>query len=499
MNAPAERPATFVASRESFEEAIVWLKGPQATGLTHAELEDQLDRRGRELLRLMLQDHLSLRAATESRLEAVVDAEAVTHGAVESGHRRPLATIFGDVDVERLAYRHRGHPNLYPADGMLNLPAERYSHTLRRLAAVEASRGSFEEAGVAVERATGQHVAKRQVEALASRAASDVEQFYRSRDQGQAAEGDVLVISADGKGIVMRPDALRPATARAAAAATNKLDCRLSKGEKRNRKRLAEVGAVYDLAPVIRTPGDILASKSGGAAIPAPKAKGKWVTASVVDDAAVVIGKVFDEAERRDPRHCRRWVALVDGNNHQIDRIQAEAKARGVAVAIVVDLIHVLEYLWATVWAFFAEGDTAAQDWVRDRALAVLEGHARDVAAGIRRRATAAALSKQKRTAADACAKYLTNKAEYLDYPTALAAGWPIASGVIEGTCRYVVADRMDITGARWSVDGAEAVLKLRAVRANNDFNEYWDFHLRNERQRIHETRYANGIIPMAA
>lgn len=165
-----------------------------------------------------------------------------------------MTTIFGDVEVERLAYRHRGHPNLYPAHGVLNLPVRRHSHGLRRLAAVEASRGSFEEASGAVERATGVHVAKRQVEALASRAAIDVDEFYAARSKPAAGPGDVLVISADDKGIVMRPDALRPATAKAAAATNNKLECRLSKGEKRNRKRLAEVGAVYDLTPVARTP-----------------------------------------------------------------------------------------------------------------------------------------------------------------------------------------------------------------------------------------------------
>ncbi len=98
-------------------------------------------------------------------------------------------------------------------------------------------------------------------------------------------------------------------------------------------------------------------------------------------------------------------------------------------------------------------------------------------------------LSKRKPTKADACAVYLVNKAPYLDYPAALAAGWPVASGVIEGRCRYLVADRMDITGARWSVEGAEAVLKLRAVRANEDFDEYWSFHLRREKHRVHEAR----------
>ena len=168
-------------------------------------------------------------------------------------------------------------------------------------------------------------------------------------------------------------------------------------------------------------------------------------------------------------------------------------------VAVVVDLIHVLEYLWGAVWCFFAEGDAAAEEWVWGRALAVLEGKATDVAAGIRRRASTAGLAKAKRKKADDCARYLINKAAYLDYPAALAAGWPVATGVIEGTCRYLVADRMDITGARWSVKGAEAVLKLRALRCNGDFDDYWRFHLEQERRRVHESRYANEVIPLAA
>ncbi len=297
----------------------------------------------------------------------------------------------------------------------------------------------------------------------------------------------------------MRPDSLRPATERAAAAATTKLQTRLSKGDKRNRKRLAEVGAVYHSTPVLRSPADVLASNDGDDPPPAPPATAKWVTASVVEDAAEVVGRVFDQAHRRDPDHNRRWVALVDGNTHQIDCIQTQAQARGVSVAIVVDLIHVLEYLWGAGWCFFAEGAPAAEHWVRDKALAVLHGRAREVAAGIRRRATTAGMRKSKRKKADECAKYLTNKAAYLDYPTALAAGWPIATGVIEGTCRYLVADRMDITGARWSVQGAEAVLKLRAVRSNSDFEKYWQWHLDQERRRVHQSRYADGAIPIAA
>ena len=488
----------FSGSRACFEDVVGWLEGGEAGSLTHGELEDDLDRRGRELLRRLLQDHLDLRARREERVE-VIDAGAVTYGSVEAGHTRPLATVFGAVSVERLAYRHRRAANLHPADAVLNLSVERHSHGLRRLAAIESTRGSYQDAAEAIERVTGTGVAKRQVEELAARAAVDVDAFYATITREPAGARDVLVLSVDGKGIVMRPDSLRPATERAAAKATTKLETRLSKGEKRNRKRLAEVGAVYDIAPVPRTPTDVLASNHSHDPAPAPRATAKWVTASVIEDVAHVVGRVFDEADRRDPNHQRRWVALVDGNQHQIDCIHTQATQRNVNVTIVIDLIHVLEYLWGAVWCFFTEGDPTAEHWVHDRALAVLEGNARDVAAGIRRRATTLKLPKFERTKADACARYLNNKAPYLDYPSALAAGWPIATGVIEGTCRYLVADRMDITGARWSVEGAEAILKLRAVRVNGDFDHYWHYHLNQEQQRIHQTHYARGLIPLAA
>jgi hypothetical protein len=261
---------------------------------------------------------------------------------------------------------------------------------------------------------------------------------------------------------------------------------------------MAEVGAVYDLTPVPRTAADVLASGQTQRA-PAPKAKAKWLTASVVDDAAHVVADVFDEAERRDPDHQRTWIALVDGNNHQIDRLNAEAKARNVNVTILIDLVHVIEYIWGAAWCFYAEADPAAERWVRDRLLAILNGKARGVAAGIRRRASTQALLRSKRANADTCANYLTNKTEYLDYPTALTNGWPIATGVIEGACRYLVKDRLDITGARWGLEGAEAVLKLRAIRSNGDFPEYWTYHLAQQQRRVHETQYANGVIPRAA
>src|SRR5680860_1398389 len=107
----------------------------------------------------------------------VHDRLQTPRGTVEAGHARGLATVFGPVDVERLAYRRRGQANLHPADAALNLPVERHSHGLRRLAAVEASRGSYDGAVEAIERACGQQLAKRQVEDLARRAAVDFDAF----------------------------------------------------------------------------------------------------------------------------------------------------------------------------------------------------------------------------------------------------------------------------------------------------------------------------------
>ncbi len=357
-------------------------------------------------------------------------------------------------------------------------------------------RGSFEDAAAAITRATGVKTGKRQVEELARRAAADVAAFYAEHRPGPAPDEHVLVLTGDGKGIVMRPDALRPATAKAAAASQNKLATRLSPGEKHGRKRMAELACVYDAAPVSRTPGDIITPPGGSKKERSrgPRATGKWLTASVTDDIPAVIAAAFDEAGRRDPQHHRTWIALVDGNNTQIETITTEAARRGITVTVICDFVHVLEYTWKAAWSFFDKGDPDAETWVAAQATKILEGKAAAVAAGIRRRATTFGYSPAEREGADACADYLTAKRPYLDYATALAKGWPIATGVIEGACRHLVKDRMDITGARWGLEGAEAILKLRALASNGDFDRYWRYHLRREHERVHNARYRESF-----
>jgi len=505
----AEPDGAFAQSRECFSELEEWLASEDAAGLQHGELEEQLDVRGRELLRRLFQDRLDLTAAREVRRREVTGQDGVRRPRAEKGRTRPLVTKFGQVTVSRIAYRSPGRPNVHPLDAELNLPEEKHSHGLRKLAAIESARGSIEAAGAAVARATGVRIGKRQLEELARRAAAHVEAFYLQRVIRPAPADHALVLTFDGKGIVMLPGALRPATAKAAAAAAGKLATRLSPGEKNGRKRMAELACVYDAVPVPRAPEDIISTpaqkrrkKKPQAMKPnrkgkprEPQARGKWLTASVTDDIPAVIAAAFDEAERRDPQHERDWAVLIDGNNTQIETVTAEAASRDITITVVIDFIHVLEYAWKAAWSFFDKGEPAAEEWVADQARKILHGNSAQVAAGIRRRATTYGYSPAERAGADECARYLDNKKDYLDYATALRNGWPIATGIIEGACRHIVKDRMDITGARWGLEGAEAILKLRAVIATGDFEDYWRFHLRREHERIHHAKYRDGLV----
>ena len=483
--APGE---VFARSREAFAQAEQWLAGPQAAGLDHAALEKGLAVRGREIQRRLLQDHLDARAAAEERRPQVTGPDGICRTRTEAGHDRALASVFGPVTVTRIGYRAPGARNAYPADAQLGLPPGKHSHGLAEMAACETVRGSLAAACTLVTGRTGCKLGTRQAQQLVRAAAADFAGFYASRPRPRCGPGQVLVLSCDGKGIRMRPGQLRPEAARKARKSVPKQDGRLSQGEVRTRKRMAEAGAVYVITPVPRAPGDITGP---GPRAEGPRAGGKWVTASVAATAAEVIAAVFAEADRRDPAREAAWIALADGNKHQIARIRAEAAARGITVPVVIDLIHLTEHLWDAAWCFFPKASPGAGPWVRARAAQILAAGpagAADVAAALR---AASGLSQARRTIAARTAAYLEANAPHLDYPAALAAGWPIATGVIEGACRYLVKDRMDITGARWGVETAEAILQLRAITANGDWDHYWAFHLAREHERNHPARYA--------
>jgi hypothetical protein len=262
---------------------------------------------------------------------------------------------------------------------------------------------------------------------------------------------------------------------------------------------MAETGAVFDVAVPdgpARTPEQVMRPEGGTGGKKPPRAENRWYTCDITAGRDVTIGKVFDEAERRDPGHARTWIALIDGDIYQLGLIQAQAAARGITLAILVDFIHVLEYLWKAAWCFHAPRDPAMEDRVTAQALDILHGRAAEVIARIAR-LTEDHPPKPGGEHAKIIRKtlhYLTARQPYLDYPRALAAGWPIATGVIEGACRHLVADRMGITGARWGLQGAQAMLWLRAIAASGDTSAYWHWHIAQEHQRNHLSRYQPGF-----
>jgi hypothetical protein len=159
--------------------------------------------------------------------------------------------------------------------------------------------------------------------------------------------------------------------------------------------------------------------------------------------------------------------------------------------------VHVIEYLWRAAYAFHAAGTEDAETWVRHRLLALLSGRsAGEIAKSLRGMVERHGLDAKAAAPVIKGANYLVQNGRWLHYDRALAAGLPIATGVIEGACRYLVQDRLGRTGARWSLTGAEAILRLRALRTSGDFDDYWQFHLAQEHDRVHRSRYADGDVP---
>jgi hypothetical protein len=488
----------FASAAEKAAEMSEYLASKEALGRRHEELEDYAEREGREWIRRMLQSHYDLRGAVE-RVVRARGRDGVLRTFLRPSSR-PMLSIVGSLDIPRIAYQAQGVEGLHPMDAALNLPCELYSHVVRRAVAERAACDSYEEVVAAIGERTGMTIGKRQVEQMAARAARDFDDFYARREADEENTGDLLVLTFDGKGVPMRREDLRPETRAAAEATPRRLHTRLTKGEKRHRKRMAQVAAIYTVAPYVRTPADVVAElrpvREVGRDRSRPRPRDKRVWASLAKTPAAVIRDAFEQARRRDPSMKRTWVVLVDGNRDQLKAVKKAARKLGVAITILVDLIHVLEYLWKAAYAFHGDGSKDAEQWVQQRLMWLLQGEAAKVSDNLRRNAREAKLEGAVLKPVTKCLRYLRGVRDYIAYDRALAAGLPIATGVIEGACRYLVKDRMERTGARWSLVGAEAVLRLRALRASGDFDDYWAFHLEREHERNHLCRYADGLVP---
>jgi hypothetical protein len=388
-----------------------------------------------------------------------------------------------------MAYRNRREPNLYPADARQILPDDPYPLGMRALTAFHLAAGGYGQAQEVIRARTGVTAGRAQLAGLAGDLAAWADDFCsgRARDaeEEEQPDSDVVMMQADGKGIALRPEH-RKGGGKADTAHPGI-------------KKMAGVVAVADFTPAVREPEDIAAPPARRKAHPGPEARDKRVAASITESIEDMIAAAYDEAGRRDPQRVRQRVFLVDGNKQQITAIEAEAAERGLKVPVLTDCIHVSGYLGKAAAALHPGDPQAAGQRAGGQLLRVLHGRAKAVAATLASVAAKTRANPRTRhldlTDMDKAVTYLTNNHQHMRYDKALAAGWPIATGMIEGACRFLIEDRSGITGARWSPDGAEDILKLRATIVNGDLDHYMRYCKERYRDEYHLARYDPATI----
>jgi len=483
----------FSRAQEQLEQLIQQLQSEHYAKSEHGDIEHFINKDGQEILRRLLQGWLDLKAANEEKKESLISASGEKLNHVRVGTTRKLESLFGKVTATRTGYSQIKKNSLFPVDAELNLSANSYSDGIYYRVSKEAIRGSFDDVVEAIDETTGGHIPKKQCLNIVRDVAQDFEGFYKKKRFTKPEDtSNLLVLTFDGKGIVMRPDGLRECTKKNAQKA-KKLKSRLSQGEKKDRKRMAQVAAVYTVQPHIRTAESIMKISEDDNVVPfrAP-IRNKRVWASVEREAETVIEEAFEEALQRDPKQKREWVILIDDLPHQIRLIKKVMMRLNVKATLVMDFIHVLEYLWKAAWCFFDKGDEAVEKWIAEKSVNILNGQCSQVAKGLRISATKGKITDRENI--DKCADYLLKNKERLQYGKALESGFPIASGVIEGACRHLINDRLDITGARWSLQGAESMLKLRSLKSSDDFKNYWKFYKKMSKKRNYDFLEVNNF-----
>lgn len=476
---PVYSPSSLgcLEARRKYHELERWIFEEEAMRMPLHEVEAEQLRRAREMNRVLLEDHVRARGLGDvgPRIEVVSEEKGTQVFARGRVHACRQKTVFGKIDVRRQAYSRPQEVSFHPLDQRLELAERSFSYEVQRRVVQHAVQGPFDEATSNVEDLTGFTVHKLSAEAIVVEAAQDFDAFYQQREApGDGQTGPILVGGVDGKGIPMKKPEGAPAVVRR------------KKGEKANKKRMATVATVHTQEPRVRTPEEVVESLFRSVRVVGSKKRvrpeHKRVWASLKKGKDGVIQEVAQEMHRRDPERQKIRVALTDGER----ALQKRVLKWLVGILLILDLFHVLEKLWKAAYVFHPEGSREAEEWVRERALRILQGKVSQVVQGIRQSATKRGLKGKSRKVIDEVTGYLYRNRRFMKYDEYLARGLPIASGPVEGACKNLIKDRMERSGMRWSEDGAEAMLKLRAIYLSGDLAEYWAFHIREDQRRLY-------------
>jgi hypothetical protein len=393
-------------------------------------------------------------------------------------------SIFGELKIVRWVYARREGQKIEraPLDERLGLPAGEFSYVLEDWLQRICVKESFDESVGSLRALLGVAPSRRAAEQMNQRMAEHAEAFRLAQPAPPPeAEAEILVATADGKGVPMR----RPVEERVRSGP------RRGKGEKANKKQMSYVGAVYSIAAFPRSAEQVVDEvqrRERSTARPQPQHKTVWAEMTTVAEGDACTGRerLFIEmaiaCHERDRKRRKPLVCLMDGEA-SLWEMQAEYLPRAIGI---LDLFHVLERLWGVAHCFHPEKSRAAEEFVTHRLRMLLEGQVGYVIGGLRRLLKNPQLRGQKRRTVTACIGYYENNRDHMRYDEYLAAGYPIGSGVAEGACRHLVKDRMEQTGMRWTPNGAQAMLHLRAIYLNGDWKSYLDYRLATEQTTLY-------------
>jgi hypothetical protein len=454
--------------------------------------QQRLDQTERGLLSGLLEVGRSLLTAFVAgagdgdRGETTTAADGSVQRRLPEQHTRIYRSLFGTLSITRYVYGTREGQRIacVPLDAQLGLPEGEFSYVLQDWLQRFAVKGSFAEAAQSLEELLGIKPSVRSIEDMNRTMADVAATFIDQRPTPPASEeGELVVLTADGKGVVMR----RPAVEGPRQSPTP--DAKAKTGK----KQMACVGAFYTIDRFVRTPDQVideLQRKQRAKDRPRPCHKHVWAEMTCVVEGETYNGRVtlFDhlaeEWARRDPAERKTAICLFDGERALWDAWELFFEN----TIGILDIFHVLEYLWDAAHCFHPEQSRAAADFATDRLRMMLEGKVGYVIGGLRQMQTKHGLPAAKRKKLATVIGYFENNRAHMQYDEYLAAGYPIGSGVAEGACRHLVKDRLEQTGMRWVRDGAQAMLYLRATYLNGDWDEFIDYRIRTEQKRLYAT-----------
>lgn len=403
---------------------------------------------------------------------------------------RAYFSVFGKFSVPRTVYRAYARPGVMPLDAQADLPERCYSYLLQEWMDHLSIRNVFKESEVTLTKLLGIQVSASRFEVVNQDSITqhEYERFYAEKEPPSSEqEGAIQVLGFDGKGVPMiKAEAI-------------KLAARAGKGEKRQKKKEAMVGVSYTVDRHERRAEEVAenliypeqarttrdaAKQAGQACVSPPKAQSIRRFASLEQPKKTVVEELVRDATARDSAHQRPWVVVMDGALGLWALIATMLK--GVEYVGILDIIHVVEYLWTVGNALYGEGTTATKQWVYTHLVSVLHGHVGRVIGGLRQILKKRPLKAGQRKAVTQAITYVENHRQWMQYDVYLKAGYPIGSGVVESTCGHTVKDRMEGSGRRWSIAGAESTLLLRSIATSADWDAYWESHMQQERSRLY-------------